>query len=109
MTINRCSIKKDDRVKIIAGRDKDKIGKVLRIITKKNTAIVEEINIVKKHTKPSATNRQGGIIKTEAPIHLSNVMLMCNKCMANVRTRIKILEDGRKVRVCKKCNEVIDS
>ena len=79
---NKCHVKKDDKVKILAGKDKGKIGKVLKVINKKNRILVENINIVKRHTKPSAKNRQGGIVETEAPIHWTNVMLMCNKCMS---------------------------
>ncbi|GBC62656.1 50S ribosomal protein L24 [Desulfonema ishimotonii] len=102
-------IKKDDKVKIIAGKDKGKIGKVLKVISKKNRVLVENINLVKHHTKPNAQNRQGGIIESEAPIHWSNVMLMCNKCMSSSRIKMRHLEDGRNVRVCAKCDEIIDA
>ena len=102
-------IKKNDKVKVITGKDKAKIGKVLKVIQKKNRILVENINIVKHHSKPSAQNRQGGIVESEAPIHWSNVMLMCNKCMAPVRVKMQRLEDGKKVRTCKKCDEIIDS
>jgi len=101
-------IKKDDKVKVVAGKDKGKIGKVLKIINKKNRVLVENINIVKCHVKPNAQNRQGGIVEKEAPIHLSNVMVMCNSCIKPVRIKMQTLEDGKKVRVCKKCNESID-
>lgn len=102
-------IKKDDKVKVISGKDKGKVGKVLKIIKKKNRVLVENINIVKRHTKPNAQNRQGGILESEAPIHWSNVMLMCNKCIEPVRVKQKTLDDGKKVRVCSKCNEIIDA
>jgi large subunit ribosomal protein L24 len=102
-------IKKDDKVKIIAGKDKGKVGKVLKVNTKKNRLLVENINIVKRHTKPNAQNRQGGILESEAPIHWSNVMLMCNKCIEPVRVKSKTLDDGKKVRVCRKCDEIIDA
>lgn len=105
----RCHLKKNDKVKIIAGKDKGKIGKVIKLEKKTNRVLVENINIIKKHTKPSAQNRQGGILESEAPIHLSNVMLMCNKCMTPVRCKIKVLEDGKNERVCKKCNEIINA
>lgn len=107
----KTQIKKDDKVKILAGKDKGKIGKILRVIRKENQAIVENINKVKRHQKPDMQNRQGGIIEKEAPIHLSNVMLMCNHCMKPSRVQIQVLEkEGkvRRVRVCKKCNEHID-
>jgi len=106
---SKCHVKKDDKVKILAGKDKGKIGKVLRVINKKNRVLVENINIVKRHTKPSAQNRQGGIVESEAPIHWTNVMLMCNKCMSPSRIRMRHLEDGNKVRVCTKCDEVLDA
>jgi large subunit ribosomal protein L24 len=106
---NKITIRKDDKVKIIAGRDRGKIGKVIRVIRKKNRVLVENINMVKRHSKPTAQNKQGGIIETEAPIHYSNVMLMCNKCMTEARVKMQRLEDGNKMRVCRKCNEIIDS
>lgn len=109
MITTKTHIKKDDKVKIIAGKDKDKIGKVLKVIRKKNRVLVENINIIKRHSKPSMANKQGGIIEKESPVHLSNVMLMCGKCMKQIRIKMKILEDGKKVRYCGKCNELIDS
>ena len=104
-----CHIKKDDKVKILAGRDRGKIGKVLKVIKKKESALVEKINIVKRHTKPIAKDRHGEIVEVEAPIHLSNIMLMCNRCMNASRVKIQRLENGEKKRVCKKCNEIIDN
>lgn len=101
-------LKKDDKVKIITGKDRGKIGKVIKVVKKTNRVLVENINIIKRHSKPSAKSRQGGIIEREAPIHLSNVMLMCNKCMKPVRIKIQHLEDGKKVRVCRKCGEFIE-
>ncbi len=108
MEAYKTCIKKDDKVKIIAGKDNGKIGKVLKVFRKDNRVIVESVNIVKRHVKPNAQNRQGGIIDKEAPIHLSNVMLMCNHCMSAVRVKMHIFEDGKKVRKCGKCNELID-
>lgn len=102
-------IKKDDKVKILSGKDKGKIGKVMKVNRKKNRLLVENINIVKRHSKPNARNRQGGILESEAPIHWSNVMLMCTKCIEPVRVKHKVLDDGKKVRVCRKCNEIIDA
>jgi len=106
---HKCHIKKDDKVKIITGKDKGKIGKVLKVIRKKDRILIENINIVKRHSKPSAKNRQGGIVESESPIHWSNVILMCNKCMTPVRIKMQRLDDGKKIRVCRKCNEIIDS
>ena len=102
-------IKKDDKVKVIAGKDKGKVGKVLKVNGKKHRLLVENINVVKRHTKPSAQNRQGGILESEALIHWSNVMLMCNKCIEPVRVKSKTLDDGKKVRICRKCSEIIDA
>jgi len=109
MNRDAIQIKKDDKVKVIVGKDKGKVGKVLRVNRKKNRVLVENINIVKRHTKPNAQNRQGGILESEAPIHWSNVMLMCNKCIEPIRVKYKILDDGKKVRICSKCNEIIDA
>ena len=93
---------------MIAGKDKGKIGKVLKVVKKKNRILVENINMVKRHSRPSAKNKQGGIVEGEATIPRSNVMLMCNKCIKPVRMRTQRLEDGKKIRVCRKCNEAID-
>lgn len=106
---NKYHIKKDDKVKVSCGKDNGKIGKVMKIERNKNRLIVENINIVKRHLRPGAQARQGGIVEREASIHLSNVMLMCSKCVTPVRVKIQRLEDGQKVRVCRKCSEIIDS
>ena len=105
---DRCLIKKDDKVKVITGKDKGKIGKVIKVIKKKNRILVENINMVKRHSRPSAKNKQGGIVEGEAAIPRSNVMLMCNKCITPVRVKTQRLEEGKKIRVCRKCNEAID-
>lgn len=109
MVRHKCRLKKDDKVKVIAGKDNGKIGKILKINRKKERVLVENVNIVKRHTRPSAQNRQGGIVESESAIHWSNVMLMCNKCMSPVRIQMKFLEDGKKVRICRSCNEIIDA
>ncbi len=106
---SKCHIKRDDKVKIIAGQDAGKIGKVLKVNRKDRRILVENINIIKRHTRPSAKNKQGGIVESEAPIPWSNVMMMCNKCMAPARIRMQRLEDGKKKRICRKCNEIIDA
>ncbi len=105
----KCHIKKDDKVKVLAGKDNGKIGKVLRVDRKKQRILVEHINVVKRHSRPSAQNRQGGIIEGEAAIHMSNVLVMCNKCMKPVRLKMQRLDDGKKVRVCRACNEQMDA
>lgn len=102
-------IKRDDKVKVMTGKDSGKIGKVIKVNRKKGRILVENINIVKRHSRPTAQNRQGGIIESEAPIHSSNAMLVCNKCVKPVRIKMQRLDDGKKVRVCRKCNEQIDA
>jgi len=101
-------IKKDDKVIVIVGKEKGKIGTVLRVDSEKGRVIVEKVNIVKKHAKPSAKTAQGGIIEKEAPLDISNVMVVCNKCTEPTRIGNSLLEDGSKVRVCKKCGEPMD-
>ena len=105
----KCHIKKDDKVKVLTGKDSGKIGKVLKVNRKKQRLLIENVNIMKKHSRPTAQNRQGGIIETEAPIDWSNVMVVCNKCVKPVRIKMQQLDDGKKVRVCRKCNEQIDA
>jgi|SRR5690348_9872100 large subunit ribosomal protein L24 len=105
--MNSIHVKRGDTVMVIAGKDKNKTGKLLSIVTKKNGVIVEGLNVVKRHTRARG-NEAGGIIEKEAPIHVSNVMLFCEKCQKPVRTLTKILDDGKKTRVCKKCGEAFD-
>ena len=100
-------LKVNDQVEIISGKDKGRVGKISKIFPKTYKATVEKLNIVKRHTKPSAINQEGGVLDKEAPIHLSNLMLVCNKCAKPVRIKMTILEDGTKVRTCKKCDEAI--
>lgn len=102
------SIKKGDIVQVISGKDTGKKGKVLRVIPGKNKVIVEGINRVKRHQKPSRAIPQGGILNIESPMNLSNVMLLCNKCNKPSRVGKKVLDNDEKVRVCKNCGEIID-
>ncbi|MFZ7110448.1 MAG: 50S ribosomal protein L24 [Desulfatiglandales bacterium] len=102
-------IKKNDKVMVLAGRERGKIGAVLRVEAEKQRAIVEKVNMVKRHSRPSAKNAQGGIVEKEASLHISNLMLVCNRCAEPTRIGKKVLEDGSKVRVCRKCGELIDS
>jgi len=102
--MTKLKLKTGDTVKVIAGDHKGEEGKILEIIIAKNRAIVEGVNMISKHTKPSATNPQGGIIKKEAPIHISNLMLVENGKPTKVGYR---MEDGKKVRFSKNTNEVI--
>lgn len=102
-------IKKNDKVMVLAGKERGKIGAVLKVEAEKQRAIVEKVNMVKRHTRPGGSNAQGGIVEKEAPLHISNLMLVCNRCAEPARIGKKILEDGSKVRICKKCGELIDS
>jgi len=101
-------IKKNDTVMVMTGDDSGKKGRVLAVLPSKNRLIVESINIIKKHMKPNKKYTQGGIIEKEAALHRSNVMLVCAKCGKPTRIGQNILGDGRKIRICKKCGEVID-
>ncbi len=100
-------VKKNDTVMVTTGKDKGKTGKVLSILKKKDRVIVEKVNMVKRHVKPSQ-KAKGGIMEREGALHVSNVMIYCEKCSKPVRTGTKVLEDGKKVRFCRKCEEVID-
>jgi large subunit ribosomal protein L24 len=102
------NIRKNDTVLVIAGKSKGKKGKVRFAYPKDETLIVEGANFVKKHTRATGQVRQAGIIEREAPIHISNVMFLCSKCNHPVQIGFRFLEDGKKVRYCKSCNEVID-
>jgi large subunit ribosomal protein L24 len=104
-------IKKGDTVEVIAGKDIGQRGQVLRIVNKTSRVVVERVNIVKKHQKPRQAGRsqvQPGIVEFEAPLDLSNVMLVCTQCKERVRINFRINEEGQKVRVCKKCGQDID-
>jgi len=102
-------IKKNDKVIVLSGKEKGKIGAVLRVDSEKGRVVVEKINMVKRHTRPGGKTAQGGIVEKEAPMHISNLMLVCNKCAEPSRIAKRILEDGSKVRVCKKCGELLDA
>ena len=105
--MSKLHIKKNDTVIVLSGEDKGKTGKVLKVFVDENRALVEGIRIVSKNTKPSAKNPQGGIVKQEAPIHISNLSLIDPKTGKATRVGIKKNEDGTKVRVSKKSGEVI--
>jgi len=102
-------IKKEDQVQVLAGRDKGKTGRVLRVFPARGRAIVENINVVRRHTRQNPQqNIQGGIVEREAPIHLSNLKVLCPECNSAVRVGVQYLGDGKKVRVCKSCSGTID-
>lgn len=101
-------VRKDDKVQILAGKDKGKIGKVLKVLKKRDCVIVEKVNVVKRHTRGNPYSGQaGGILDKEAPIHVSNVAVVCDACTKATRVGYRYTEDGTKVRFCKKCNEII--
>ncbi len=102
-------LKVNDQVEVIAGKDKGRVGKVIKVNATDGKAIVEKINMIKRHTKPSQTNQQGGIIEKEAALDASNLMVICPKCSKTSRVGKKILEDGSKVRICKKCTESVEA
>lgn len=102
-------IRKNDSVVVITGRDRGKRGRVLQLVPAKNRLIVEGVNIVKRHTRPNPRqNVKGGIVEREAPLHASNVQLVCPECGAPTRIGKRLLGDGRKVRICRKCDGVVD-
>jgi len=100
-------IKKKDLVQVMMGKEKGKTGKVLRVNQKHGRVFIEKLNLVKRHTKPTG-QEAGGIIEKESPIYACNVLLYCDKCSRGVRTSRKILESGKKVRVCTKCKTQLD-
>lgn len=101
-------VRKNDTVVVLAGKDRGKRGKVRKALPDKESVVVEGLNMIKRHSRTRRSARQAGIIELESPIHVSNVQLICNKCGEPTRVGAQILEDGRKVRVCRSCGEVID-
>jgi large subunit ribosomal protein L24 len=100
-------VKKNDKVRVISGKDKGKTGKVLRIEPDKNKIYIERINIIKRHTRKKGQNQPGGIISKEGPIHLSNVRVICPNCGKLSRVGFEIKDSGEKVRICRKCGQQI--
>lgn len=101
-------IRKNDTVMVMSGKDRGKQGKVARFFPEEGRLVVEGVNIIKRHSRPRSAAQQGGIIEREAPISASNVSFLCNNCGKPTRIGFKLLEGGAKVRVCKKCGEVVD-
>jgi large subunit ribosomal protein L24 len=101
-------IRKNDSVMVISGKERGKTGKVLRVNPREDAVIIERVNVVKRHTKPRGPQQSGGIIEKEASIPASNIMIMCDKCNAPVRMGRRVLADGNKVRVCRRCGEALD-
>lgn len=100
-------IKKNDTVVVLAGKDKGKKGKILRMLAKQDKAIVEGVNLIKKHMRPTRDNPKGGIVSFENPIQVSNLMVVCPRCGKNAKIGQKSLTDGTKKRMCKKCQEIL--
>jgi large subunit ribosomal protein L24 len=101
-------IRKEDSVYVLTGKEKGKKGRVLAVNKSKSSVLIEKLNIIKKHMKPSKKHAQGGIIEKEAPVHISNVILVCPKCGKQTRVGITVAEGNKRHRTCKKCKEVID-
>ena len=101
-------IRKNDSVMVITGKERGKTGKVLRVMPDKDAIVIERINLVKRHSKPRGPQQPGGIVEKEASIHVSNLMIMCDKCNAPVRIGKKTLSDGKKIRICRRCGEALD-
>lgn len=108
MSLNNLNVKKGDTVVVLSGKDKGKQGKIIQAIPKKAQVIVEDVNKVKRHTKPSLKAPQGGIIQKEMPLNVCKVQLVCPACNKPTRIGHKAV-DGKNLRVCKKCGEVVDS
>jgi large subunit ribosomal protein L24 len=101
-------VRRGDLVGVITGRERGKRGKVLRVLTAKGRVLIEHVNMIKRHQRPTQKLRQGGIIEREGALALSNVLPICSRCDKPSRTGTKVLGDGRKMRVCKRCGESID-
>jgi large subunit ribosomal protein L24 len=108
MSAKKLHVKKDDMVMVQVGKDKGKTGKVLKVFTDKGRVLVENLNVVKRHTRPNQLNPDGGIVEKEAPLNISNVMVVCGACNEPARTGIRTLDNGSRVRFCKKCDELVD-
>ena len=102
-------LRKDDRVLVIAGRERGKTGKVLRVLPEKHRVVIEGLNIVKRHQKPRGVQQQGGIIEKEAPMHLSNVMPLCGRCNKPARVGRRRQGDGGSVRICRNCDDTLEA
>jgi large subunit ribosomal protein L24 len=104
---NKMHVKTGDMVMVLSGKDKGKTGKVSKVFLDKGKVVVDGINVVTKHLKPTQMNPQGGVVKKPVPMYSGKVMLFCEKCSKPTRVSKKILDDGSKVRVCKHCGEVL--
>jgi large subunit ribosomal protein L24 len=101
-------LRKDDTVMVIAGRERGKTGKVLRLLPKKDRVLIERVNLIKRHTKPRGVQQPGGIVEREAAVHASNVLPVCGRCNKPTRVGCRRLDSGRAVRICRRCGEQMD-
>lgn len=108
MSIQKFHIKKNDLVTVINGKEQGKSGRVLKVLPEKEKVIVEKINFIKRHSRPHGQQRRGGILEKEAPLHISNVMLLCEKCNKPVRIGHRLVEGDKKARFCRRCGEIFD-
>jgi len=108
MSVSRLHVKKNDLVMVIKGREKGKSGRVLKVLPEKEKVIIEKINFIKRHSRPHGQQRRGGILEREAPLHVSKLMLLCEKCNKPVRIGHRVIEGEKKVRICRKCEEIFD-
>jgi large subunit ribosomal protein L24 len=108
MSDAKCHVKKNDLVMVVRGKEKGKSGRILRVLPEKQKVIVEKINFIKRHSRPHGQQRKGGILEKEAPLHVSNVMPLCEKCNKPIRTGRRVVEGSKKARFCRKCGEILD-
>ena len=102
-------VRRNDTVLVIAGKDRGKRGRVLKLLPERNRVVVEGVNVIKRHTRPNPSrNIKGGVVEREASLHASNLQLVCPECGAQTRVGRQLLGDGRKVRICRKCEGVVD-
>ena len=102
-------VRRNDTVLVIAGKDRGKRGRVLKLLPERNRVVVEGVNVIKRHTRPNPSrNIKGGVVEREASLHASNLQLVCPECGAQTRVGRRLLGDGRKVRICRKCDGVVD-
>lgn len=101
-------LKKNDLVEVTTGKEQGKTGKILKVFREKNQVLIEKVNMIKRHTRPSPTSGQGGVVEKEAPVYVSKVKLICPKCATATRFHMTTTGEGKKARVCLKCKELID-
>lgn len=108
MKFEQAHIKKSDTVMVMKGKDSGKSGRVIKVYPKRRQVLIEKVNLVKRHARPSSQYKQGGIVEKESPVGWANVMLVCGKCAKPIKTSHQVIAEGQKVRVCKKCGEQVD-